>query len=51
MMTPQFQDFDSNHDGGLDKAELKVAAGKMQMFQRRRNAAEEFNGPPPASSR
>jgi len=40
----QFDALDTDHDGSLDKAELKVAMSKMQM-QRRRNPAEEFNGP------
>jgi hypothetical protein len=47
----QFDTIDTNHDGVLDKAELKVAMSKMQGFQRRRNAAEEFNAPAaPASA-
>jgi hypothetical protein len=45
MLLPQFDALDTDHDGSLDKAELKVAMTKMQMFQRRRNPAEDFNGP------
>jgi hypothetical protein len=41
----QFDTIDTNHDGVLDKAELKAAMSRMQGFQRRRNAAEEFNAP------
>ena len=40
----QFDALDANHDGALDKAELKVAMSKMQGFHRK-NAAEEFNAP------
>jgi hypothetical protein len=47
MLLPQFDALDTDHDGSLDKAELKVAMTKMQMFQRRRNPAEDFNGPSP----
>jgi mono/diheme cytochrome c family protein len=44
-LLPQFEALDTNHDGALDKAELRVAMSKMQGFQRRRNPAEEFNEP------
>ena len=45
MILAQFDAIDTNHDGSIDKAELKAGQNKLQMFGRRRNAAEEFNGP------
>jgi hypothetical protein len=47
MILAQWDGIDTNHDGLIDKAELKAGQGKLQMFggPRRRNAAEEFNGP------
>jgi EF hand domain-containing protein len=47
MLAASFDAIDVNHDGGIDKAELKAGQSKLQMFggRRNRNAAEEFNGP------
>jgi peroxiredoxin len=45
MILAQWDGIDANHDGAIDKAELKAGQGKLRMFGRRRNAAEEFNGP------
>jgi Ca2+-binding EF-hand superfamily protein len=46
MILAQWDEIDANHDGVIDKAELKAGQGKLRMFGgRRRNAAEEFNGP------
>jgi hypothetical protein len=43
---PQFDALDANHDGVLDKAELKVAMSKMGMGRRRApTPAEQFNSP------
>jgi len=39
----QFDAADTDHDGTLDKAELQVAASRLQMFGRRHNDAEQFN--------
>jgi hypothetical protein len=45
-LLPQFDALDTNHDGALDKAELKVAMSKMQGFRRRApTPAEQFNSP------
>jgi thiol-disulfide isomerase/thioredoxin len=42
----QFDTFDANHDGALDKSELKVAMSKMGMMRRRApTPAEQFNSP------
>ena len=41
----QFDALDTDHDGTLDKAELKVAMSKMQGFRRRPTPAEQFNAP------
>jgi mono/diheme cytochrome c family protein len=47
MLLASFDAIDTNHDGAIDKAELKAGQSKLQMFggKRNRNAAEEFNGP------
>jgi hypothetical protein len=45
MLLAKFDEIDTNHDGVLDKAELKVAMSKMQGFQRHKSPAEEFNAP------
>ncbi|HEV2533151.1 hypothetical protein [Phenylobacterium sp.] len=46
MLLAQWDEIDVNHDGFIDGAELKAGQGKLRMFgPRRRNAAEEFNGP------
>lgn len=51
MMLPQFEALDSNHDGALDKPELKVAMSKMGMGRRRPpTPAEQFNSPAGASA-
>ena len=43
----QFDTLDANHDGALDRAELKVAMAKMGMMRRRApSPAEQFNSPP-----
>jgi hypothetical protein len=45
-LSAQFDTFDANHDGALDKAELKVAMDKMGMMRRRApTPAEQFNSP------
>lgn len=46
MLLAQWDGLDTNKDGVIDRAELKANQGKLRMFGgRRRNAAEEFNGP------
>jgi len=45
MLGAQWDAIDTNHDGVIDKLELAAGQSKLSMFGRRRNAAEEFNGP------
>ena len=51
MILAKFDEIDTNHDGVIDKAEMTAGQSKLTMFggNRRRNAAEEFNGPGEAS--
>ncbi|MBS0331988.1 MAG: hypothetical protein JSS35_04420, partial [Proteobacteria bacterium] len=46
MLASKFDEIDTDHDGSIDRAELKVAMAKMQGFgpRRPRNAADDFNG-------
>lgn len=45
MLAAKWDAIDTNHDGVIDKKELAAGQSQLQMFGRRRNAAEEFNGP------
>ncbi|HEY8003022.1 MAG TPA: hypothetical protein VIE16_02275 [Phenylobacterium sp.] len=51
MLLPRFEAIDANHDGFIDKAEMKVAMAQMQMFQRRRAPEGQASTAAPGAGR